>query len=192
MGSPPGPDAGLIEAVVAGRAEAIDRWYRMEHPRVWKLCLGFLADADRADDVAQDAMLHLLDKLDRWDDSSRWEPWRTSVVLNFCRDQVRRGGARRRAEERAGELEAAEPERRALPDPADEAARGELRGVIVDALSELSDREREAFVLRELEGLTAAETAGALGIGEGSVRTLLVLARRRLRTLLAPRLGYVE
>ena len=56
-----------MRAVLAGDALALDRWYRREHPEVWRLCVGFLADAAEAEDVAQDAMLKLHDELPRWD-----------------------------------------------------------------------------------------------------------------------------
>ncbi len=188
MESAPEPPPGLIAAVRAGEAEALDRWYRGEHPRVWKLCLGFLADRAEADDVAQEAMLHLFDRLDDWDPGRPWSAWRNTVVLNLCRDRVRRRAARRRAEDRAAE--AGFPDR--LPDPARAAEGGEVAEVLRAALAELTPREREAFVLRELEGLATGEVAAQLGVGESTVRSLLTLARRRLRGLLAPRLGIAE
>jgi RNA polymerase sigma-70 factor, ECF subfamily len=190
MSSSEAPDGWPVEAVRARDPDAVDGWYRAEHPRVWKLCLGFLADPAAAEEAAQDAMLHLFDRLDRWDPATPWAPWRDAVVLNHCRDRERRRATRRRAEERAAEAAAAGaglPER--LADPVREAQRGELEGLVAQALASLTPREREAFVLRELEGRPGSEVAEALGIGEGSVRTLLVLARRRLRALLAPRLG---
>jgi RNA polymerase sigma-70 factor (ECF subfamily) len=79
-----------------------------------------------------------------------------------------------------------------LPDPQGAAAGAELRQALVLALASLSPREREAFVLCELEGTPTAAAASVLGIGESSVRSLLALARRRLRGLLAPRLGVGE
>jgi RNA polymerase sigma-70 factor (ECF subfamily) len=185
MGSPPDPEPELLEAVRAADAEAIDRWFRAEHPRVWKLCLGFLADGAEADDVAQDAMLRLLDTLGSYDPTRPYGAWRDAVVLNSCRDRARRTAARVRAEERA----AGERLPAVLPDPEHLAAGAELREALTAALGALSPREREAFVLCELEGTPTAEAARVLGVGESSVRSLLALARRRLRGLLAPRLG---
>jgi RNA polymerase sigma-70 factor (ECF subfamily) len=185
-GTDPGEEARLVRAVLEGDAEALDRWYRREHPHVWRLCVGFLADAAEAEDAAQDAMLKLHDELERWEPTRPFGAWRTRVVLNCCRDRLRRRAARARAE-------ASAPEPRALPDPADEAARGEVREVVERALRLLSPREREAFVLRELEGQATSDVAAALGVGEGSVRSLLTLARRRLRAVLGEQLlGVME
>jgi len=190
MSGPPVPPArpdDLAQAVLDGEPRALERWYRAEHPPVWRLCLGFLADRAEADDVAQDAMLHLHDRLERWDRTRPFETWRNSVVLNFCRDRRRRAEARERAERSA--LEHALPAR--LPEPGAALEQGELAELVTRGLSALTEREREAFVLHDLEGRPADEVARTMDIAQGSVRALLTLARRRLRNLLAPRLeGY--
>ena len=74
-----------------------------------------------------------------------------------------------------------------LPDPLSAAQQSEVRDILMAALTELTPREREVFVLRDLEGNTTAESAVALGVGESTVRSLLTLARRRLRALLGER-----
>ena len=61
--------------------------------------------------------------------------------------------------------------------------------MVGEALEALSEREREAFVLRDLEGLSTQDTADAMGVGASTVRSLLTLARRRLRDRLAPTLA---
>ncbi len=174
----------LATALLAGLPRALERWYEAEHPVVWRLCLGLLADRAEADDLAQDAMLHLHDHLDRWDRSRPWEAWRNSVVLNLCRDRLRRAQARRRAEASAAEVRLPP----ALADPVAGLERAESTALLAASLGTLSEREREAFVLHELEGRPTAEVAASMAIEEGSVRSLLTLARRRLRNLLASRL----
>lgn len=185
---PPTVGPELLAALRRRDETALDGWYRAEHPEVYRLCLGFLADGAEADDVAQDAMLHLLDHLDRYDASRPYGAWRTSVVLNLCRDRLRRNAARRRAEDGPAPLGAG-PLPTPAGEPADEAERGEVRAALVACLEHLSPREREVFVLRDLEEVPTERAAELLGIGASSVRSLLALARRRMRTLLAPRLA---
>jgi len=178
------PDAGdLARAVLAQEPDAHGRWFEHEHRTVWKLCFGFLADHDAAADVAQDAMLRLHDHLDDWDSQRSYSSWRNTVVLNMCRDRMRRTAARSVAEDRAAEQGL--PDR--LPDPAAAACQAEVRAALQAALARLSPREREVFVLAELEGQRVADVAVALGIGASSVRSLLTLARRRLRGILKAR-----
>lgn len=182
--SPPGsgPEA-LARAVLRGEDGALAAWFGAEHRAAWKLCFGLLADDAEADDAAQDAMLHLHDHLADWDPTRPYRAWRNTVVLNLCRDRMRSAKARRRAEGQAAEV--ATPAR--LPDPIEHAARGEARALLRESLAALSPREREAFVLRELEGMPTRATAAALGVTESTVRALLTLARRRLRRIIGER-----
>ena len=60
-----------------------------------------------------------------------------------------------------------------------------MREALTAALSGLTPREREAFVLVDLSGVPAAQAAESMDVAEATVRSLLTLARRRLRTLLA-------
>ena len=182
--------AGIValrSALLAGDAAAIDVWYRAEHPQVWRLCLGVLADAAEADDLAQDAMLKLLDNLARWDARRSWTAWRNTVVLNLCRDRLRRRATRSAHESAAGAQAALLPG--PLPSPHDAARASEIRAALLAALGALSPREREAFVLVDLSGASTATAAEAMDVTEGTVRSLLTLARRRLRSLLDPHLA---
>ena len=183
--NPVADQAGIVAlrpALLAGDAGAIDAWYRAEHPQVWRLCLGLLADATEADDLAQDAMLKLLDTLDRWDPARSWAAWRNTVVLNLGRDRLRRRATRASYE---GAAETAALFSRPLPSPDDAARASEVREALTRALSGLTPREREAFVLVDLSGVPAAQAAESMDVAEATVRSLLTLARRRLRTLLA-------
>jgi RNA polymerase sigma factor (sigma-70 family) len=102
---------------------------------------------------------------------------------------VRRDAVRRRTEEvaLAGELPAFLPS--PSPAPHDVAARAELAEILAASLKHLAPREREVFVLHDLEGGATGEVAAALAIAESTVRVLLCTARRRLRDLLAPKLS---
>jgi RNA polymerase sigma factor (sigma-70 family) len=104
---------------------------------VFRLCLGFLADAAAAEDLAQDAMIHLLNRLDRWDAQRPYLAWRNTVVLNLCRDQARKQSARKRVEDQWKLL----PRLLQLPNPHAAASHRELRDAITSALAQLPPRE---------------------------------------------------
>ncbi|HED65305.1 MAG TPA: sigma-70 family RNA polymerase sigma factor [Planctomycetes bacterium] len=185
-GEPTPPDWGHLAAgILRGDGELLGRWYELEWPTVYRLCFGLLADHAEAEDCAQDAMLRLRNRIASWDSTRAYEPWRRSVVLNLCRDHGRRQRARRDAEQ-AGAI------RRTATHGEDPAANAELEDdarMLATALSQLPEREREAFVLRDLEEETTENVARIMGIAASSVRSLLALARRRLRHLLEPALG---
>lgn len=183
--STPAISPELIAEAARGKPESQDAWFRAEFPCVFRLCLGFLADAAAAEDLAQDAMIHLLDRLDRWNAQRPYEAWRNTVVLNLCRDQARKRSVRQRAEDKLKLV----PPLQQLPDPQDAASGRELRDVITTALAQLPPREREAFVLRDLEHQATSDVAAAMEVTQATVRSLLTLARRRLRGILGPALA---
>ncbi|MCA8978698.1 MAG: RNA polymerase sigma factor [Planctomycetes bacterium] len=177
-------DADDLAGVIAGDPHAIDRWYRRDHPAVWRLAFGLLGERAEADDLAQDAMLQLHDKLTGGERPRSYRAWRDTLVLNLCRDRARRRASRRHAEAGAGGPRALE----LAPASSAPLERSDVQRVLRVALEALPERERAAFVLRELEGHSTAHVAAVLEIGESSVRSLLTLARRRLRDLLGDRL----
>ena len=148
-------------------------------------------DRAEAEDVAQEAMLRL------WRMAPGWRPgeakvstWLYRVVTNLCTDR-RRAAARR-----------AQPMGEDLPDAADGAPGAEARMVqearaaaLDAALAALPDRQREAVVLRHIEGLSNPEIAMIMGVGVEAVESLTARGKRALAAALAPRrdaLGYAE
>lgn len=180
-------DQDLILKVRAGDVSAWDAFYRQQYQAVYRICFGFLVNTAEAEDMAQDVMLHLIDRLDAYDTARKFSTWRNTVAANLCRDRLRRKATRQRAEEAAAE---AATRRLTLvrDDPMDHASSSEVAGILKESLEALSEREREVFVLRDLEGVPSSDVAASLGICEGTVRSLLSLARRRLRGILGPRL----
>ncbi|QDU65624.1 RNA polymerase sigma factor [Engelhardtia mirabilis] len=177
-------DAGLrARELRDGAPDAIATWFELERPVVYRLCLGFLADSAEADDVTQDALLRLRDRIESWDPQRPYEPWRNTLVLNLCRDRIRRRTRREHHEQIAAGDTAA-----ILPDPSDVAQAEELRTALAAALALLPPREREAFVLHDLEGMDSELVATQLEVKPATVRAMLCMARRRLRDALADRL----
>jgi RNA polymerase sigma-70 factor (ECF subfamily) len=76
-----------------------------------------------------------------------------------------------------------------FPDPERQAFTGELRSLLEWAIDGLPNGAREVFVLREVEGLSTAETADALGVSEDVVKTRLSRAKAALRRTVIERTG---
>jgi RNA polymerase sigma-70 factor (ECF subfamily) len=143
--------------------------------RVARAVLGSPEDAD---DAAQDAMLSALVKLDQYDPRRPFGPWLLRIVANSATDRRRRRTVRR--------VEPLDPGLTAGgPRPDTTAERQELGQRLRQALAQLPERRRVAVVLFDVEGYSHAEIAAVLGIPEGTVRSEVFHARRRLRALLA-------
>jgi RNA polymerase sigma-70 factor (ECF subfamily) len=171
------------EAALAARARAGDRIAFGElveryADQARRVARAVLQDPDDADDAAQDAFLAALVKLHQYDAQRPFGPWLMRIVANAATDRRRRRTVRR-AESLEEGLVAGGPR----PDVA--AEREALNGRLRAALAQLPPRRSLAVTLFDVEGYSHAEIAEMLGIPEGTVRSEVFHARRRLRTLLA-------
>ncbi len=156
----------------AGRAALLDA---LQDP-IYRFCVASLGDADSAMDATQETALRLLRTLGRYKGRSSLRTWALGIALNVCRE-MRRSKARNRT----ADVPAMLTDERTVG-PADRASDAEQRSRVIALLDELSDRHREAIVLRYLEGLTVQETAEAMGLAPGTVKATTFAALRRLRS----------
>ncbi len=145
-------------------------------------CEFFLGDRQEPEEVVQDVFMKACEAGARSQAPNDWAAWLTQVSVNACRDRRRAGWWMRfrrwsdRIEERPVPTEE--------PSPADTAIGKETRRRIWVAFRRLPDRQREVFVLRQLEEWSTAQVASALGLSPGSVKRHLFRAIRRLRQAL--------
>jgi len=181
---PPGGSPRIEnEAELATRARGGDRvsfgqLVERFAPQARRVARAVLQDPHDADDAAQDAFLAALVKLDQYDPRRPFGPWLMRIVANAATDRRRRRTVRQ-VEPLAPELTGGGPR------PDREAEQSALGDRLRAALAELPNRRRIAVVLFDVEGYSHAEIAQILGIPEGTVRSEVFHARRRLRELLA-------
>lgn len=175
---PAGDEAELVARTLAGDRTAFGTLVERYAEQARRVARAVLGDPDDADDAAQDAFLSALMKLGQYDPARPFGPWLMRIVANSATDR-----RRRRAVRRTDPLEPSLVGGGPRPDVmAERAALGErLRA----ALDELTPRRRLAVVLFDVEGYSHAEIAQVLGIPEGTVRSEVFHARRKLRALLS-------
>lgn len=173
-----GDDEGLVARTLAGDRAAFGVLVERYAGQARRVARAVLGDPDDADDAAQDGFLSALVKLAQYDRRRPFGPWLMRIVANAATDRRRRRNVRR--------VEPLEPSLvGGGPRPDAAAIRSELADRLRSALAELPERRRKAVVLFDVEGYSHAEIAGILGIPEGTVRSEVFHARRRLRALLA-------
>ncbi|HVN86134.1 MAG TPA: RNA polymerase sigma factor [Candidatus Binatia bacterium] len=172
-----------MQAALSDRAD-YDRLYQTEHARVLRLCRLLLSDANEAEDVTQEVFLKLFQAVEAGD-SFAWAPWLTRVAVNACHDRRRSGWWKwwRREHQEFEEAQFSNPGFT----PEQHAINNQQRRDIWIALRALSERQREVFVLRQLEGWSTEEVAESLGLSPGSVKRHLFRAVHSLRTALRGR-----
>jgi RNA polymerase sigma-70 factor (sigma-E family) len=158
----------------AERQELLERVYDDQGAALVRLARIFTDDRNAAEDIVQEAFIRLYRSAHRVDDPSKVPAYMRSVVLNLCRDHNRRGlMSLRHQQTTAGD-------ERTAPSPDIEVVRSESQGEVIDALLELSARQRECLVLRFYLELSETEIAATLGISPNSVKTH---SRRGMATL---------
>ena len=165
----------LVDMVLSGRTEAFEPLVTPYRRPLLALAFRLTRNREEALEVAQEALLKAFRSLARYDVSRGFRNWLFQIAANEARDRLRK-----RARERAALENAA---REGSPGDSPEKSRDlrETREGILSSLAVLSPREREVFVLRDLEELDIRETARALGCSSVSVRVNLSSARRKLR-----------
>jgi RNA polymerase sigma-70 factor, ECF subfamily len=168
----------LIEAAKAGDLAAFELLMRQYERLVLVTALRLLGSMADAQDVSQEVFLKLYRNLGKVQSTSGVAAWLYRVTVNACCD-VRR---KRRPEdpvEYAGQLAADGA------DPQQAATENERRRVLEMSLKMLSEKERTALVLRDLEGLSTEEVARIMGSCEATVRSQVSKARVKVK-------GFVE
>lgn len=171
-------DAALVARARSGDRAAFGVLVDRYADQARRVARAVLQDPDDADDAAQDAFLAALVKLDQYDSARRFGPWLMRIVANAATDRRRRRKVRSAVSLDEGLVAGG-----TRPDVM--AERAVLLGRLRAALAELPERRRIAVVLFDVEGYSHAEIAQVLGIPEGTVRSEVFHARRKLRALLA-------
>jgi len=165
-----------------------ERIMRQHNQRLFRVARSILRDDADAEDALQDAYVQAYRKLGDFRGDSELSTWLTRIVINQALMRIR---ARRRdtvvvpfGEGRDAGTPALDVADDTAESPSEAALRAEVRKVIERRIDELPDAFRTVFVMREIEEMTARETADALGIPEATVRTRLFRARALLREAL--------
>jgi RNA polymerase sigma-70 factor (ECF subfamily) len=185
----------LLERIRRGQRDLFAELIRPYERRVYVTALAILQNEADAQEVAQEAILKAFAHLNQFRGDSRFSTWLTRVTINEAR--MRRRKQHGEIMKPFNELESEDDEGQFVPQdfadwreiPSEELERKEVRDLLRKALASIADKYREVFVLRDIQHLSIEETAEAIGITPGTVKTRLLRARLMLREILAPGLG---
>lgn len=180
----------LARDLMAGKPGAFDRFVEVFRSKLFQYSLLMCGNREDAEEVTQDTLLKVFEKFDQLREPERIRPWVFRIARNGCFMKRRRSvfaptqelsldeflphseqdGSRRK-------LEIADWS--ALPE--DEVLRSELHQVVHNAIGDLPEIYKSVLLLRDIEGLSTAETAEALDVTEEVVKTRLHRARLAVR-----------
>jgi RNA polymerase sigma-70 factor, ECF subfamily len=182
-------EQALIRRIQKGERQLFYELVRPYERRVYAATFAILRNEADAEDAAQEAFLKGLSHIQQFRAEAQFSTWLIQIAVNEARMRLRR--ERQRVMEPIVDREDEEgnytprdfADWREIPSEALE--RSEVRSALGKALESLSRAYREVFILRDVEHLSIAETAQALGISQAAVKTRLLRARLMLRDLLA-------
>jgi len=166
----------LIHRARSGDAAAERALYEAHVDRVYRLAFRFAGSDELAREFTQDAFVRAFQRLDEFRGTAAFSTWMHTITVSVSLNGMR--AVKRRRQREVG-LEAAAdvgaPGREAEPD---------LKRRLAEAVEELPDAYRAAFVMHDVEGYTHEEIGAALGVAAGTSKANLSRARAKLRDAL--------
>ena len=189
----------LLQKAKAGDFAAFQRLIVNLQPRVYGLALRILQQSQDAEDATQQTFLALIEHLGDFRGESSIATWVLKIASNNALKILRKKRGLKvvsmsQLSSDANYSDVPRPEFIApWSKPADEIAQqAEVQMEIEKALSELDDKYRLVFILRDVEGLSVRETAEAMELTESTVKVRLLRARLALRERLTKKFGDSE
>ena len=171
------PDTILRQDVVDREQLAmciLDRYYAVLH----YLAYSILGDADAADDAVQETIIRALDRIDSYQIGSNMKAWLSAIVVNQCRNVLRRRSARQRL---TGGLRllfhGRSPQKSSEQYTLAEEAKKELWTTV----NKLNEKHRLPIILRYVHNISIREIAQLLDTNEGTIHSRLHRACQQLR-----------
>lgn len=174
-------EVDLVDRLKEGERSAIGQAYEAHHGSVRSFARRLVGDEAIAEDIVHDTFVALPRAVQRFRGDGSLRGFLIGVAANLARRHIRSAVRRRRAMSAFAEAPIVE----SVADPATEAARRQLADRLSAEMDRLPMDQRVAFVLCDVEQRSSVEVSTILGIPEGTVRTRLFHARRKLRDGLA-------
>lgn len=179
-------DAELVIESLNGGSRAFEEIIRRYQRLVFNIAYHYLGRRNEVEDIAQEIFLKLYRSLDRFDTNRSLQAWVSRIAANACLDELRKIKSRRVSsfadfnqdeEDRINYLF----EKTAAGAGLSQQESEESLALLQKAMEELSEKDRMAFVLREMEGMEYAGVAEALNASQTAVRIRVSRARKKLQ-----------
>ena len=177
-------DEQVVERVKAGETYLFEIVMRRYNQRLFRVIRSILKDDNETEEVMQDAYVRAFEHLGQFEGRSRFSTWLTKIAVYDAY-------ARLKSRQRTSGFDDYMEQLMATSDrsPEERAFQSELRSLLETAVDSLPDDYRAVFIMRDVEGLSTAETADCLDLTEENVKVRLFRARALIRRQLFERAG---
>ena len=181
-------DEVVVERILEGHVALFEVLMRRHNERLYRAARAIVRDESEAEDVMQQAYVNAYAHLRQFDGRASFATWLTRIAVNEAISRARRRGRYQSFDDEDFGFERFMP-MPTVNNPERQAFSHEMKVILESAIDTLPHGQREVFMLREVEGLSTAETASSLGVSEDVVKTRLSRSRAALRRDLFDRIG---
>ena len=181
-------DIDLVARARTGDGAAFELIVRRHNQALFRAALGVVGDESLAQEVIQEAYLKAFTRLDSFEERASLKTWLTRIVVNQAIDFQRHIHAKAPLQSKVSDIFGDSYDGSGMASqiidhysPEAEVGRQDMKILLEDATKRLAEIYRSVFVLRDIEGLSVAESAYCLGISEDLVKKRLSRAREMLR-----------
>ena len=172
----------IIEKVLGGDANAFEELVLRYEKTVYNLALRMVGDRDDAFDMTQEAFIKAYGSLSSFRGDSKFSVWIYRITTNVCLDFLRSKSRKQQVSLTVSDDD--EDAQLDIPDPKADPEQQLIKKISMQSVEEglktLPDKQRQIIVMRELGGMSYAEIGKALSIEEGTVKSRIFRARKRL------------
>lgn len=176
----------IIEKVLGGDANAFEELVLKYEKTVYNLALRMVGDRDDASDMTQEAFIKAYGSLSSFRGDSKFSVWIYRIATNVCLDFLRSKSRKQQVSLTVSDDD--EDAQLDIPDPSSDPEQQLMQKISMQSVEEglktLPDKQRQILVMRELGGMSYAEIGAALSLEEGTVKSRIFRARKRLCTFL--------
>ena len=179
----PASDFEIITRILAGEKQAYSTIVRRYNQRLYRVAMSIISDDREVEDVMQVAYIKAYENLPKFQFKSSFSTWLTRILIN---ESLLRLKIRNRSVSMDDHvLDTEINKQNEVQTPVSTMLNAELKSAIDQAISQLPDKYRTVFIMREIEDMNVAETGACLDISEVNVKVRLNRAKSLLRESLS-------
>jgi RNA polymerase sigma-70 factor (ECF subfamily) len=169
------PDIVLVKKILCGEKKLFELIIRRYNQRLFRIGLSILNHEEEAEDAMQTTYIKAYEHLEKFENRSSFGTWLTRIMINECLAQ------KMKKQRLNSEMQKLAENNMIMTTPVQVLMNKELSHALENAISQLPEKYRLVFILREIEGMSVHETGEALEIEEANVKVRLNRAKTMLQ-----------
>lgn len=186
----------LVEKAKQGDVEAFETLIAEHQKRIYNIAFKMIGNQEDALDLSQEVLIKIFKNLHKFHGSAKFSTWVYRVATNTCLDEIKKRrkyttySIDERIQTEDGDLTADIPD--TAPTPEASAVQKDVQKIIQEGIAKLGDEHKKVIILRDLHGFSYEYIAKILKCSEGTVKSRISRARKKLKKILSENMELFE